>query len=106
MLNKPFACMFVLAVVVAATMPAVASAQDAAALLQADRNGDGAVSRDEARTALLARFAALDADGDGAISRSEYVDHALSRLFRLDGDGDGQLTRAEMRASLRPMRQR
>jgi Ca2+-binding EF-hand superfamily protein len=40
-----------------------------------DANGDGAISRDEARGPMIERFKLMDADGNGAVSREEMDKH-------------------------------
>ena len=70
---------------------------------QADTNGDGAVTRDEARALHASRFDDADADGDGALSLAEFraqarkkADQRAENMFtRLDADGDGLLQFAE-----------
>jgi hypothetical protein len=51
-----------------------------------DRNGDGFVSRDEAKDAeeLNTRFSELDVNNDGKLTRDEYT--ALAREARAPGD--------------------
>ncbi|MBJ3761431.1 calcium-binding protein [Maribius pontilimi] len=69
-----------------------------------DLNGDGQITRDEAQTAISARFAAADTDGNGALSQAEMTARAQARaaervaqrFARLDADGDGQLTESEL----------
>ena len=55
----------------------------------------------ERRARLTERFAAADGDGDGVVTRGE----ARAALFtRLDANGDGALTRDEMRQRRKGMR--
>jgi len=44
-------------------------------LKRMDANGDGAISRDEARGPMIERFKLMDADGNGAVSREEMDKH-------------------------------
>lgn len=65
----------------------------AAAMLDADANKDGVVTRAEAGAAADARFAAIDTDRDGKITREE---RRTTRPARHPGAGaDGKITRAE-----------
>lgn len=58
-----------------------------------DRNGDGKLSREEARSP---RFREFNADGDGSVSLSEWIEH-LNRDARkqLDRDRDGRISQQE-----------
>jgi EF hand domain-containing protein len=88
-------------------------------IMQADTDGDGAVSRDEMRAAITARlqkngrelkparlerrltrmFENLDANKDGLIGADEIADRTDSPLFRkTDADGDGRISKAELQA--------
>lgn len=85
---------------------------------QLDADGDGALSREEARyaEALARNWSHADADGDGKLARAEYDEamtleagifeageHSVRKLamFRLlDADGDQALSRGE--AAARP----
>lgn len=86
---------------------APAFAQDAfgGPLKAVDRDGDGAISREEANAALHAQFAQLDRDHDGRLSEDEFVAARLTRFDQADADGDGRLTRAELRERVLAMRQ-
>ncbi|HUT51690.1 MAG TPA: hypothetical protein VM325_20365 [Alphaproteobacteria bacterium] len=73
-----------------------------------DRDGDGAVSKEElTRVAqrrghrrIAFRFARLDDNRNGLISKEEYVE-APTRLFRrFDADGDGVVTREEVQTAM------
>lgn len=74
-----------------------------------DTNGDGQISRDEAKAAKAKRFADIDTDGNGSISFAELETHALakkaerknSHLEKLDTDGNGLITQAEF-VNMRP----
>jgi collagen type III alpha len=95
-------------------------------LMQADANGDGKISKEEAPERLAANFDAADQNGDGFWDKSDLSEIAarfggrrggdrgqgpppggpggmggspeefVDRLFRLDADGDGKLTREEL----------
>jgi Ca2+-binding EF-hand superfamily protein len=72
---------------------------------QADRNGDGVLTRQEARQGapdVLRKFDRLDANHDGAVSRQELENAYKTRAQReferfraLDTDKDGYLSRDE-----------
>lgn len=71
-------------------------------LMEMDGNGDGAITRAEARTARGAMFSRLDADGDGHLSQSERSSAgAGARMLNQipDADGDGRISRDEMMAA-------
>jgi Ca2+-binding EF-hand superfamily protein len=66
-----------------------------------DSNGDGAVSRAEARAGRAAMFTRLDEDGDGYLTDAERAvagDGQASQRgwMRADANGDGRLSRAEV----------
>jgi Ca2+-binding EF-hand superfamily protein len=73
-----------------------------------DRNGDGAVTKEEFMQAAQRRmtrrvaflFARLDDNRNGIISRDEFVD-APNRLFRrFDANDDGVVTREEVQTAM------
>jgi hypothetical protein len=79
------------------------------AQLQADADGDGAVSLAELQAfraeATAERFAALDADGDGLLTPEEMradrgarAGRGRERLAAIDTDGDGAWSLAELQA--------
>jgi hypothetical protein len=78
-------------------VPSVAMAQGR--VREMDLNGDGTVTKDEARSALDNQFKAMDANHDGVLSQDEFVNARLAVLERLDSNGDGQITRDEMRSA-------
>ena len=69
---------------------------------QMDTDGDGRVSREDARSFAIARFARVDADGDGQITKDERRAARKARrgerMARLDTDGDGMISKVEMSA--------
>lgn len=84
-----------------------------------DANGDGIVTREEARTypRLSADFDAADTNKDGQLDAAEMSAHrermrtemrakADERWKAADADGDGAITRAEAEASMPHMAQR
>lgn len=80
-------------------LAAPAYAQDALpGLRQFDIDGNGSLSRDEARAAASSRFALLDADHDGYVSQDEFIGARLALFDQADADADGQVTRSEVRA--------
>lgn len=88
--------------------PALAQDGHGARLLgQLDRDGDRAISREEARVMRDERFRLWDRDGDGAVSEAEMVAVAQERIAarvakmfaRMDGNGDGRIERAELDAA-------
>jgi len=71
-----------------------------------DKNADGKIERNEARTAAGEHFAKMDQNGDGAISRDEKLDtgprgrqpkRSGDHFARLDANKDGKLERGETR---------
>lgn len=81
---------------------------------QADTNGDGMISRDEAKALpmIAKHFDEIDANHDGQITADElrafhqkmHADRqakAGARFKKLDTDGDGRISRAEAQAAPR-----
>jgi Ca2+-binding EF-hand superfamily protein len=74
-------------------------------IVQLDTNKDGKVTRQEARTAAVARFKALDANKDGVVSREEaaqakerqHAQRAADRFARMDKNKDGRLSKTEVK---------
>ena len=74
---------------------------------QADANGDGKVTKEEAEALKAARIAGLDADGDGFVTAEEMAAQMMARMqdqmtkmarhriVDLDTDGDGKVSMAE-----------
>ncbi len=83
------------------------SGHGARLLERLDRDGDGAISREEARSLGDARFGRWDRDGDGAVTEAEMIAAAQERVARrigkvfarMDRNGDGRLERAELEAA-------
>ena len=75
--------------------------QDRSSRLQAlDANGDGTISREEAKAPQKERFAAIDTNNDGGISFEELeaererrqAERRSARFAHRDVDGDGKLS--------------
>ncbi|MHA7832863.1 MAG: EF-hand domain-containing protein [Algiphilus sp.] len=82
-----------------------AMAQPGAMFDKVDRNGDGAISREEAAAARTKAFERLDSNGDGVINREEIdarrerAQHRGDKMFsKADANGDGQISREEFMA--------
>ncbi len=88
---------------------AFGGAPGAAALARLDDDGDGRVAVEEARRVLRAQLRRHDRDGDGALDRDEYEGFWLERMrpmvvrsFQLwDEDADGRVTDAELERRIR-----
>jgi EF hand len=84
-----------------AAAPALAQVADFAARIRSyDADGDGRVTREEARTARGAMFARLDADHDGTLSAAERPGAqapgmGADQLRRADTNHDGALSHDE-----------
>ena len=61
-----------------------------------DRDGDGALTKDEVLAHNRARFDRLDSDGDGAISPDEFGARLVEMFSRMDSDQDGVLAGDEL----------
>jgi len=77
------------------------------ALKQADKDGDGTLSRDEMEAMALDRIVKrmanrmerrLDVDGDGTVTLAEIENQRGKEFAALDRNEDGVLDRGEMRA--------
>lgn len=69
-------------------------------LMRADTNGDGMISREEAKAQADARFAAMDTNHDGVLTADELTGPGARGLARADADGDGKITHAEYDAAM------
>jgi Ca2+-binding EF-hand superfamily protein len=87
-------------------------AQVAERIMEADADGDGAVTKEEleqARQKLGDRFLdrlfeRFDANADGKLTPDEVPPRLADRLMKADADGDGGVTKDELRAALRERR--
>lgn len=112
-----------LAAAMLTALPALAQAQGGGrGMMRADANGDGMISRAEAKAQSDSRFATMDANhdgvltgdeltgprgnaaGDGTTTRADYDARAEKRFARMDANGDGMLTADELRAVMERMR--
>ena len=113
---KYFALLAALGLALAGTSYAGEGMHDPMARLKkADTNGDGMISRDEARAALprvYEHFDEIDTNHDGQITAEELQafhqkmhagrqQKAAEHFKKLDTDGDGRISRAEAQASPR-----
>jgi len=84
----------------------------AARFKQADANGDGMLSRDEAKSLPMVsrHFDEIDANHDGQVTadelrawharaREQRKDVATARFKKIDADADGKISRAEAQAN-------
>lgn len=65
----------------------------------ADRNNDGALSRDESNPAWRSDWSAMDRNGDGMVSSTEFVAFHKRGFQNADGNADARLTREEIQAA-------
>ena len=76
-------------------------------LRQADTNGDGMISRDEAAALpmIAKHFDEIDANHDGQITADElrafHQGQRAAHFKKLDADGDGRISRAEAQSAPR-----
>ncbi|MEL6485767.1 MAG: hypothetical protein AAFQ13_01295 [Pseudomonadota bacterium] len=63
---------------------------------QADANGDGIITLDEAKAKSAERFAKMDANADGALSREDREARAAQRFAESDTNQDGEISPEEM----------
>ncbi|MEM6856940.1 MAG: hypothetical protein AAF559_03640 [Pseudomonadota bacterium] len=66
---------------------------------QADTDGDGVITLDEAKAKSAERFAKMDANADGSLSREDREARAANRLAGSDTDQDGEISPQEMTAA-------
>jgi Ca2+-binding EF-hand superfamily protein len=79
---------------------------------QADTNGDGMLSREEAKAlpSISRHFDEIDANHDGQVTadelrayhakvRAQHRDVAAARFKKIDTDGDGKISKAEAQAN-------
>lgn len=101
----------------AATLASAAGAEGhdpMARFKQADTNGDGSISRDEAKALpmIAKHFDEIDTNHDGQITADELrayhhaaregrKEKSAERFKKLDTDGDGRISRAEAQAAPR-----
>src|SRR5262245_45114562 len=69
-------------------------------LARFDRDGNGAVTRDEMRTTAIERFEKTDLNHDGRLTLDEiqaaHREHAAKRFAEKDANKDGKLSRDEV----------
>jgi Ca2+-binding EF-hand superfamily protein len=66
---------------------------------QADADGDGVITLDEAKAQGAARFAKMDANQDGTISQADRKARAEARFAETDTNKDGEISPEEMTAA-------
>ncbi len=77
--------------------PAIAFADDGSATVKSvDKDSDGTIDMQEAKTAAMAKFAMADKDNDGTIDSKE----AGMDVSKADPDKDGTLDKTEYAAAL------
>ena len=107
---KAFLAVTVAAAALALGAPAVAGPEGGhggGLFERIDLDGDGGISREEARSFGDMRFQRWDRDSDGAVTESEMVEaaqqrvaHRVGKMFaRMDRNGDGRLERAELESA-------
>lgn len=64
-----------------------------------DTDGNGAVTRAEARAAASSRWTRLDANRDGVVDQADRSARQAQRFAALDRDGNGQVTFPELDAA-------
>jgi hypothetical protein len=95
--------MMIAAAVLTAATPALAQQRGSLERFMAmDSNGDGSITRAEARAAREASFSRTDTNGDGYLSEAERsAAPGAGRMLNAvpDGNGDGRISRAELMAA-------
>ncbi|MEO0871543.1 MAG: hypothetical protein AAFY19_06210 [Pseudomonadota bacterium] len=66
---------------------------------QADADGDGIITLDEAKAKSAERFAKMDANADGSLSREDREARAAQRFAENDTNQDGEISPDEMTAA-------
>lgn len=69
----------------------------------ADTNGDGKVTLDEALAAAKARFDKRDKNKDGVLTKDELGERGQRLFAKADTNNDGKITAAERDAAVRAM---
>lgn len=102
MIPKPQYSITPLAFALLATLCGQASAQDAR-FNRLDKNGDGNISREEAKgTFLEARFDTLDRNRDGFLTPDEVLSRRAARRAPADGAAEGVVTHMDIRYAEAP----
>ena len=65
---------------------------------QADADGDGIITLEEAKAKSAERFETMDANADGSLSREDRAAHAQQRFAEADANQDGEISPEEMTA--------
>ncbi|MEO0588946.1 MAG: hypothetical protein AAFZ11_00150 [Pseudomonadota bacterium] len=66
---------------------------------QADIDGDGIITLEEAKAKSAERFETMDANADGSLSRDDREARAQQRFAEADANEDGEISPEEMTAS-------
>ena len=85
-----------LALATVTALPAVAHADGASTVKSVDKDGDGTISLDEAKSAAMDKFAMLDKDKDGTLDSKE----AGMDVSKVDPDKDGTVDKTEFESAL------
>jgi Ca2+-binding EF-hand superfamily protein len=96
-----------LSVICAPTACASPPQTSGSALIAADANGDGQLTRDEFLAERSARFPGLDKDASGGLGLDEFSQALTGKLrsfagrafSKVDSNGDGTISRAEWDAN-------
>lgn len=78
--------------------PATPAAGKSPGHMKLDKDGDGAMSREEFLAGSADHFRQMDANGDGRLTLEEFQKRPMEMFTAMDTNRDGKVTREERKA--------